>query len=112
MDACRSTTTPKTASNESMENLLNLLTAVKWDLKSGLRDGAAAPEELATNIGRLFDDIDASINRLRDMIHEHGPPPCSGLESRSATVDLVARRSTVLPLNQSESDGVSTAGSR
>lgn len=70
----QSTTAPTTASGESMGKLLDLLTAVKWDLKSGLSDGAAAPPELGSNIGRMFDDIDASIDKLREMIRERGLP--------------------------------------
>ncbi len=51
----------------SMSTLPDLLTAIKWDLKSGVRDGADMPEEMATNIARL----DASIIQPREASLAH-----------------------------------------
>ncbi len=44
--------------------LLDALAAIRWDLKNALLEGEACPEELANNIGRVFDEIDASIRKL------------------------------------------------
>ncbi len=44
--------------------LLDALAAIRWDLKNALLEGEACPKELANNIGRVFDEIDASIRKL------------------------------------------------
>ena len=52
--------------------LLDTLTAVRWDLKCVLLQGEPCPRELTSNIGRVFDDLDASIDKLRELIYERG----------------------------------------
>ena len=47
--------------------LMDALAAVRWDLRNAIREGAVCPEELNNNIGRVFDEIDASIRKLDAM---------------------------------------------
>ena len=52
--------------------LLDALAAIRWDLKHALLEGEACPEELANNIGRVFDEIDASIQKLDAIARKAG----------------------------------------
>lgn len=54
------------------KGLLDTLTAVRWDLKHVLLEGAGCPAKMSTHIGRLFDELDASIDALQELIYEQG----------------------------------------
>ncbi|MDQ6916968.1 MAG: hypothetical protein M3023_04020 [Pseudomonadota bacterium] len=48
--------------------LLDTLIAVRLDLRHALLQSDGCPVEVSTSIGRMFDDLDASIKKLIDAI--------------------------------------------
>jgi hypothetical protein len=52
---------------QDLTALLDVLERVKSHLAEGV-GRTPAPEELATSLGRVADDLDASIYKLRDII--------------------------------------------
>lgn len=65
VDHCRQVKPPPTA--QDLTGLLDVLERIKSSLAKET-GRAPAPEELANNLGRVADDLDASIYKLRDII--------------------------------------------
>ena len=54
------------------KGLLHTLTAFRWDLKYILLERGGCPEEVMSNVHRLFAEIDSTIEKLRDHDYDRG----------------------------------------
>lgn len=55
-------------SSDHLRALLDVITAIQWDLQRGIRDGVVYPDGWVHDVERAWDDIDESAVNLKAII--------------------------------------------
>ncbi len=57
-------------SSDHLRALLDVITAIQWDLHRGVREGAVYSDAWVQDIEKVFDELDASMVDLKSIIRE------------------------------------------